>query len=82
MCYAMKIFRNLRFQVLTEIVDQLVVSFRVFTLCDICVYRRFKESYHLRLYNGSLGHLYTDVVEKKGGFLSCGRLDTLPTTRP
>jgi hypothetical protein len=78
----MKTFRNLSFQFLTAIVDQLVVSFRVCTLYDRSVYRRFKESYHIHLYSGSLGHMYTDVLRKKGVFLSCGTLVTLPTTRP
>ena len=79
---AMRSFRILSLQVLTAIVDQLLVSFRFYTLYDRCVYQRFKESYHLRLYSGSLVHLYTDVVEKKGLFLSCKTLATLLTTRP
>jgi hypothetical protein len=55
-------FRNSSFRVLTAVVDYLVISFRICTLYDSRVYRRFKEGYQLHLDGGSLGYLYTDAA--------------------
>ena len=75
----MRTFRNSNCRVLTAVVDYLVVSFRVCTLCDRRVYRPLKESYHLHLYGGSLSHLHADMV---GNQESVGYMDNLARFPP